>query len=101
MKRMETITLDEVKEYSDAGIQSELSTHSISMQTDPEPRVLTASFSVQTEELVVSAMSIQTDPEPVLERPRAFCHITLTRWAGPDFVNFPKFSVSSFIPAPS
>lgn len=34
------------------------------MQTDSEPKILTASFSVQTDERPTSTMDIQTDPEP-------------------------------------
>lgn len=68
-KRVETITLDEVKEYSDAAIQHELRAQSCQVQTEPEPKVLTASFSAQTDEKPLFAMSIQTDPEPELQRP--------------------------------
>ena len=63
---METIKVDEVKEYSDTGVQHELSefTASHDVQTDPEPKVITASFSVQTDERPLASMDIQTDPEP-------------------------------------
>lgn len=65
-RRLETIKVDEVKEYSDTGVQHELSEYTASRdaQTDPEPRVITASFSIQTEERHVACMDIQTDPEP-------------------------------------
>ncbi len=58
--------MDETTEYSDTGTQHELDefTSSMSVQTDPPPKILTASFSVQTEESPVSSMSIQTEPEP-------------------------------------
>lgn len=69
MKRTQTITLDEVKEYSDAGIQAEAPTHSFCTQTDPEPRVVTSSFSTQTDEPRVSASACQTDPEPQPSKP--------------------------------
>jgi hypothetical protein len=37
---------------------------SSSSQTDPEPKVLTTSSSIQTDERVVTSFSIQTDPPP-------------------------------------
>ncbi|KZT67427.1 hypothetical protein DAEQUDRAFT_391530 [Daedalea quercina L-15889] len=65
-KRPESIQVDEVKEYSDTGVQHEMDEFSAShyVQTDPAPKVLTASFSVQTEERPLASMDIQTDPEP-------------------------------------
>lgn len=58
--------MDEVKEYSDTGVQHETSEFSASRdaQTEPEPRIITASFSVQTVERSLASMDIQTDPEP-------------------------------------
>ncbi|KAH9902726.1 hypothetical protein C8Q73DRAFT_785370 [Cubamyces lactineus] len=66
-KKIETFTVEETKEYSDAGVQHEPEefTSSRVVQTDPPPKILTASFSVQTEETPVSTMSIQTEPEPI------------------------------------
>ncbi|TFY50647.1 hypothetical protein EVJ58_g10954, partial [Rhodofomes roseus] len=68
-KRLETIKVDEVKEYSDTGVQHAMSefTASHDVQTDPEPKILTASFSMQTDERPLASMDIQTDPEPELE----------------------------------
>jgi len=68
-KRMETIKVEEVKEYSDTGTQHELSefTTSCDAQTDPEPKVITASLSIQTDEPPALSMEIQTDPEPLPE----------------------------------
>ncbi|OBZ66290.1 hypothetical protein A0H81_13780 [Grifola frondosa] len=68
-KRIETVKVDEVKEYSDTGTQHELSefTSSTMAQTDPEPKVLTASFSVQTEIPHVMTMSTQTETDPAPE----------------------------------
>ncbi|TFK92674.1 hypothetical protein K466DRAFT_623659 [Polyporus arcularius HHB13444] len=65
-KRLETLKIDELKEYSDTGTQHESDefTSSSGIQTDPPPRILTASFSVQTEEAPVSTMFTQTEPEP-------------------------------------
>ncbi|RPD60129.1 hypothetical protein L227DRAFT_107788 [Lentinus tigrinus ALCF2SS1-6] len=65
-KRLETLKIDELKEYSDTGTQHEPDefTSSSGTQTDPSPKILTASFSVQTEEPPVSVISVQTDPEP-------------------------------------
>ncbi|KAH9846647.1 hypothetical protein C2E23DRAFT_890636 [Lenzites betulinus] len=66
-KKIETYKLEETKEYSDTGVQHESDEFTTSrvVQTDPPPKVLTASFSVQTEEPSVSTMSIQTEPEPI------------------------------------
>lgn len=56
---------EEVKEYSDAEIQHDPITSTCSIQTDPEPKVRTSSFSIQTDTPRISSLSIQTDPEPV------------------------------------
>ncbi|KAI0359798.1 hypothetical protein OH77DRAFT_1419125 [Trametes cingulata] len=66
-KKIETFKVEEMKEYSDTGVQHELEefTSSRSMQTDPPTKILTASSSIQTEETPVSTMSIQTEPEPI------------------------------------
>ncbi|KAL1949543.1 hypothetical protein VTO73DRAFT_8424 [Trametes versicolor] len=74
-KKIETYQLDETKEYSDTGVQHEPAgfTSSRTVQTDPPPKILTASFSIQTEEPPVSTMSIQTEPEPIPTPP---VHIT-------------------------
>lgn len=58
---------EEVKEYSDAEIQHDPMTSSCEVQTDPEPKPRTASFSIQTDSPRIISMSIQTDPEPVPE----------------------------------
>ena len=67
MKRVETIQYEDVKHYSDAYTQHEMSEFvvSSSVQTDPEPKRRLASFSIQTEISPASSSSIQTDPEPV------------------------------------
>ncbi|KII89877.1 hypothetical protein PLICRDRAFT_138217 [Plicaturopsis crispa FD-325 SS-3] len=65
-QKIETRRYEEVKEYSDAGIQHELDefTRSAKTQTDPEPKILTASFSIQTDAPTLTTFSTQTDPEP-------------------------------------
>ncbi|EMD33853.1 hypothetical protein CERSUDRAFT_159094 [Gelatoporia subvermispora B] len=66
-KRIETLKVEEVKEYSDTATQHDPSefTRSCDAQTDPEPKVATATFSTQTDDLPPSiAMSVQTEPEP-------------------------------------
>ncbi|THG97523.1 hypothetical protein EW026_g4492 [Hermanssonia centrifuga] len=68
-KRVETITVNEVKEYSDAGVQHEISTRALKVQTDEEPKIITASFGIQTIHPPSSFMSIQTDPEPTAASP--------------------------------
>ena len=55
-------TLTVEKEYADAGVQHELSTLDVEIQTLPEP--VTASLSIQTEETPVASVLIQTDSEP-------------------------------------
>ncbi|KAI0749810.1 hypothetical protein C8Q80DRAFT_648387 [Daedaleopsis nitida] len=64
--KIETLKIDEVKEYSDTGTQHEPDefTSTTAVQTDAPPKILTASFSVQTEEPPVSTTSIQTELEP-------------------------------------
>ncbi|CDO68952.1 hypothetical protein BN946_scf185000.g95 [Trametes cinnabarina] len=66
-KKIETFTVEETREYSDTGVQHEAEefTSSRVIQTDPPPKILTASFSVQTDEAPVSSISIQTEPEPI------------------------------------
>lgn len=64
-KRIETQTFEEVKEYSDASVQHNLATGTFSVQTDPEPRPVVFSASIQTNESPCASMEIQTDPEPV------------------------------------
>ncbi|KAI8969509.1 hypothetical protein BD414DRAFT_525819, partial [Trametes punicea] len=70
-KKIETFTVEETKEYSDTGVQHELEefTSSRVVQTDPPPKIITASSSIQTEETPVSYMSIQTEPEPIPPSP--------------------------------
>lgn len=66
-KRIETIQVEETKEYSDTATQHDPLefTRSLDIQTDSEPRVVPVSFSVQTDDLPpVISMSIQTEPEP-------------------------------------
>lgn len=60
--------MEELKEYSDAAIQHEMSefTASAVAQTDPEPCIVTATFSVQTIAPLLTSMEIQTEPEPTL-----------------------------------
>ncbi|KAJ7157627.1 hypothetical protein C8R43DRAFT_1065003 [Mycena crocata] len=78
--KIETRTFEEVKEYSDSGTQYEAHLFFLSnrVQTDPEPKVLTASAAMQTDpEPVVEPppaphtveMEIQTEPEPEEEEP--------------------------------
>ncbi|KAJ7472688.1 hypothetical protein FB451DRAFT_1089576 [Mycena latifolia] len=73
--KIETRTFEEVKEYSDSSTQYEAHLFFVSAkaQTDPPPKILTASASLQTDpEPVVepppaphtSEMEIQTEPEP-------------------------------------
>jgi hypothetical protein len=59
----------EAKEYADFGAQHEPSEFCISRhaQTEPEPKVITATFSTQTESAAVSEFSMQTEEE---EKPR-------------------------------
>ncbi|EKM49209.1 uncharacterized protein PHACADRAFT_214467 [Phanerochaete carnosa HHB-10118-sp] len=64
-KKIETVQLEEVKEYSDASVQHELATKTFCVQTDPEPRPTVATSEIQTDEASCSAMSVQTEPEPV------------------------------------
>ncbi|KIK89134.1 hypothetical protein PAXRUDRAFT_152194, partial [Paxillus rubicundulus Ve08.2h10] len=67
MNKVETVTFEETKEYASASVQcfpSERSSEGVT-QTDPEPQVVTATFAIQTEELVSSSFAIQTDPEPL------------------------------------
>ncbi|KAJ7109058.1 hypothetical protein C8R43DRAFT_181879 [Mycena crocata] len=72
--KIETRTFEEVKEYSDNATQYEAHLFLVSnrVQTDPEPKVLTASAAMQTDaEPVVelppphtAEMETQTEPEP-------------------------------------
>lgn len=77
MKRMETIHVEDVKEYADAYTQHEPSEFSAthSTQTNPEPKRKMASFSIQTESeepLPTETESVQTElkqtdiPAPVI-----------------------------------
>src|SRR6267154_2542011 len=63
--RMETVQYHETKEYSDAYTQHESAgfTSSTHVQTEPQPKVLTASFSIQTDEPSMETFAIQTEPE--------------------------------------
>lgn len=65
--KIETVQYHETKEYSDAYTQHESAefTASAQIQTDLEPKILTASFSTQTDEPLVQTLAIQTDPEPL------------------------------------
>ncbi|KIJ60404.1 hypothetical protein HYDPIDRAFT_177471 [Hydnomerulius pinastri MD-312] len=65
--KTETVTFEETREYSDASTQYYSSEHTsvCATQTDPEPRVLTSTFAIQTEESLSSSFAIQTDPEPL------------------------------------
>jgi hypothetical protein len=65
--KIETVQYHETKEYSDAYTQHESAefTTSAQIQTDPEPKILTASFSTQTDEPLVQTLAIQTVPEPL------------------------------------
>lgn len=65
-KKIETIRLDEVKEYSDASVQHELATRTFCVQTDPEPRPRVASNGVQTNDALPVSSSVQMDPESSL-----------------------------------
>ncbi|OCB88176.1 hypothetical protein A7U60_g4694 [Sanghuangporus baumii] len=67
MKRVETIQYEDVKHYSDAYTQHEVSefTASNCVQTDPEPKRPMATLSTQTEMTATTTSLIQTDPEPV------------------------------------
>ncbi|KAF7972429.1 hypothetical protein HWV62_17996 [Athelia sp. TMB] len=62
-----TVSFEELKEYSDAWTQHEIAEFSSSMQiqTEPEPIIPTASFSMQTDPPPLTAcFEVQTDPEP-------------------------------------
>ena len=63
MKRLETIQIEDTKEYADAYTQHEPAefTTSHSSQTDPELKRTMASFSIQTETEETSTSSIQTE----------------------------------------
>lgn len=61
-RKIETVQFEETKEYSDAAIQHDVSTRTFFAQTDPEPRPVVSSFSVQTDE--PETASKQTTPEP-------------------------------------
>jgi hypothetical protein len=62
---METVQYHETKEYTDAYTQHESAgfTASTHVQTEPQPKVLTASFSIQTDEPSMETFAIQTEPE--------------------------------------
>ncbi len=66
-QKLETLKIEEVKDYSDTGTQHELAEFVVNhgIQTDPPPKILTASFSIQTEESPVSTTSTQTEPESI------------------------------------
>ena len=57
-----TMTVE--REYADAEVQHEQSASDVEIQTLPEPKPVVASFSVQTEQTLISSTSIQTDPGP-------------------------------------
>lgn len=64
---MLTQTFEETKEYSDSSTQYDLTFFykSHSFQTDPEPKIIRASFSTQTEPPpTTDVIAIQTEPEP-------------------------------------
>ncbi|KLO17115.1 hypothetical protein SCHPADRAFT_822027 [Schizopora paradoxa] len=65
MKRLETIHLEDVKEYADAYVQHEPEefSSSLSIQTDPEPKKIMKTFHTQTE-VTTNSFSVQTEPEP-------------------------------------
>ncbi|GJE89826.1 hypothetical protein PsYK624_059350 [Phanerochaete sordida] len=63
-KKIETVQVEEVKEYSDASVQHELSTKTFCVQTEPEARPAVAAMETQTDEAPSSTMSVQTEPEP-------------------------------------
>ncbi|KAF9223815.1 hypothetical protein BS17DRAFT_753885 [Gyrodon lividus] len=76
--KVETITFEETKEFADASTQYYPSEHTstCAAQTDPEPRVITASSTIQTEEKLSSSFAIQTDSEP-LPIPRITANIEI------------------------
>ncbi|KAG1750268.1 hypothetical protein EDB19DRAFT_1679420 [Suillus lakei] len=65
INKAETITFSETKEYSDAFTQHYAAEHTsaCAMQTDPEPKILTSSSSIQTEEVSRGIFAVQTDPD--------------------------------------
>ncbi|KAI5119642.1 hypothetical protein M0805_009003 [Coniferiporia weirii] len=71
MKRVETIEFEDVRHYSDAYTQHDVSEFATSTmtQTDPEPKRLTSTFSAQTESTPIASSAIQTDPIPVTPPP--------------------------------
>ncbi|KAH6913457.1 hypothetical protein BKA70DRAFT_1421726 [Coprinopsis sp. MPI-PUGE-AT-0042] len=65
VKRTEHKEFIEAKEYADFAAQHEPSEFCISRhaQTEPEPKIITASFSTQTESVALSEFSMQTEEE--------------------------------------
>lgn len=61
------VSFQETKEYSDAYTQHEPAgfTASTQAQTDPEPKILRASFNIQTDDPPTEAFGVQTEPEPL------------------------------------
>ena len=57
-------TLTVEREYADAEVQHEVSASDVEIQTLPEPKPIMESFSIQTEQTLISSISIQTDTEP-------------------------------------
>ncbi|KAG2364561.1 hypothetical protein BDR07DRAFT_1482342 [Suillus spraguei] len=65
INKAEIVTFSETKEYIDTFTQHDAAeyTSACAMQTDPEPKVLTSSSSIQTEEVPHAIIAIQTDSE--------------------------------------
>ncbi|KAG5644171.1 hypothetical protein DXG03_009012 [Asterophora parasitica] len=64
---IKTTSFEETKEYSDSSCQYDPLIFSAShqTQTDPEPKIIRKSFSIQTEAPRFASFSTQTEPEPV------------------------------------
>ncbi|KAI0039597.1 hypothetical protein FA95DRAFT_1654138 [Auriscalpium vulgare] len=73
--KMEPVTIEDNREYSNAYTQYDGALFAVSSttQTDPEPKVLTASFSMQTEDTPMATSEIQTDP-PI---PKPMAHMEI------------------------
>ncbi|KAJ7168692.1 hypothetical protein C8R46DRAFT_1162963 [Mycena filopes] len=73
---IETRTFEEVKEYSDSGTQYDAHllaldlpvTAAASTQTDAEPKILTASFSIQTDAVEPEKEIVEVEVEKIVER---------------------------------
>ncbi|KAG1852942.1 hypothetical protein C8R48DRAFT_346450 [Suillus tomentosus] len=65
INKAEIVTFSETKKYIDTFTQHDAAEHTTTcaVQTHPEPKVLTSSSSIQTEEVPRGIIAVQTDPE--------------------------------------